>query len=139
MCNYLKISDSIVRLSMRSYRRRFDVIVPDKCNSASLSRLCHDLDALYELLVDEFNTMTADDCRLLVPQLDILLATVKELVEAGNSIPKLLRGAEELEMIYFAIYEVRSDMLSFKINAPCNKRLLASIERVKETIRNAVV
>lgn len=139
MCNRIRLSDNIIRLSVRTYRRKFDVIEPDKCNAAQLTRLCHDLDALYESLADEFNSMTADDCRLLVPQIDILLATTKELFEACKQIPKLERMAEEIEMIYYAIYEVRSDMISFRINAPQNKRLKASIERVKASMRNAVV
>ena len=70
MCQTVCISESIVSLSKRSFTRRLKIassrMVAEK---GMLARLNNQLDELYELLYDNFTSMSVSDYKQFAPQL----------------------------------------------------------------------
>lgn len=118
MCQTTLISNNIVRLSTRSYRQRLDAVVRNQYKVTQLARLNRDLDNFYELLYNQWNTVTKDDYAVLGPQLQIMLDTLKELYNTCKKmsyIPDLKEETEKLGMNYSAIFEINSDIKNFRM------------------------
>ncbi len=121
MCPTSLISSNIVRLSTRSYKQRLDAATPNGCSISRLVRLNKDLDDFYELLYDQWQTITEDDYNIFGQQLNIMLKTLKELLAAFKKLPHELgldKEIQKLNMNYSAIHEVNSDIINFKIKLP---------------------
>ena len=137
MCQASLISNRITRLSTRSYKHRQEVIVPDLYRVSQLTRLNHDLDNLYELIYDQWRTVTEEDYKLFGGQLQLLLETLKGLYQTIRKFPKslgLTKEVENLEMNYAALYEVNSDIVNFGIKLPKNKQLQQAIAEASRRI-----
>lgn len=125
MCQAVLISNNISRLSTRSYQHRQEVVTPAPYRASQLARLNRDLNNLYELLYDQWRTVTEEDYKLFGGQFNLLLETLKGLYQSVKKLPKsmgLTTEAENLEMNYSALYEVNSDIQNFCIKLPKNQR-----------------
>lgn len=125
MCQSVLISNNITRLSTRSYNHRLEVVTPTRYSVAQLSRLNRDLNNLYELIYDQWRTVTEDDYKQFGGQFKLLLEMLKGLYQSVKKLPKSMgfaTEAENLEMNYAALYEVNSDIVNFCIKLPKNER-----------------
>lgn len=125
MCQTTLISNSISRLSTRSYKQRMDVITPDLYRVSQLARLNRDLEQFYDMLYDQWRTVTEDDYNSFGRQLCLMLETIKGLCRELKKITKDKRFAEEterLKMNYSSLYELNSDIVNFAIKLPQNAR-----------------
>ena len=137
MCQATLISNSIARLSTRSYKHRQEIIVPDLYRVSQLARLNRDLDNLYELIYDQWRTVTEEDYKLFGGQLQLLLETIKGLYQSIKKLPKSLglsKEAENLEMNYSALYEVNSDIVNFGIKLPKNKQFQQAMAEASQRL-----
>ena len=97
-----------------------EAMTPGKYSVAQLSRLNRDLELFYEILYNQWNTITEEEYKTFGNQLVVMLQTLKELYLTCKRIGdrKLDKQIELLEMNYSAIYEVNSDIVNFRINLP---------------------
>ena len=115
------ITNRVERLSKRSYSHRLDVATPNRYHVAQLVRLNRELDSLYELIYDEWRTITEVDYKMFGGQFVILIQTIKQLYDACRKQPKSMGLGEEtkkLGMNYSALYELNSDIVNFCIKMP---------------------
>ena len=139
MCQTAVISNSIVRLGTRSYRQMMEAMTPDACNTARLSRLNRDLEHFYEMLYNQWNTVTESEYAVFGQQLVTLLQTIKELYLACKNIAKssaMERQVELLGMNYAAIYEVNSDIVNFRIKSTKDQELQQIINEASKRLNN---
>lgn len=135
MCQTVCISESIVSLSKRSFTRRLKIassrMVAEK---GMLARLNNQLDELYELLYDNFTSMSASDYKQFAPQLAVLIETLKSLHRdyLHSSYKYALSDSiNRLQGNISAIEEIRQDILHFKVNLLRNPRYSGIITQAK--------
>ena len=124
-----------MRLSRRSYNHRLEVATPKGYRVSQLARLNHDLDSLYELIYDDWQTITEEDYRAFGMQFVIMLQTLKQLYEECLEQPKqagLQDEARRLGMNYSALYELNSDIVNFCIKLPQNQHMKSVLQRLAE-------
>lgn len=141
MCRTSLISSNIVRLSTRSYKQRLEVVAPDGFHVSRLARLNKDLDDFYELLYDQWQTVTEEDYKLFGRQLDIMLQTLKALLTACKHLPEsteLHRELEKLNRNYAALHELNSDIVHFKIKLPKDMEMKALMNRAAKVSKQIV-
>lgn len=139
MCQTALISKNMVRMSKRTYNHRLEIVTPNLYRVSQLARLNRDLDALYELVYDEWRTVTEEDYKVFGGQFNVLLETIKGLYNACRKAPKELGLKEEtkkLGMNYSALYEVNSDIVNWNIKAPKNETLKKALARAGEVVNN---
>ena len=97
--------------------------------------LNRELDGLYELIYDDWATITEDDYHAFGGQLVILIQTIKQLYDTCKKMPKELGLKDEtrkLGMNYSALYELNSDIVNFRIKLPKNKELKDALRKLSE-------
>ena len=142
MCETAVISDKVVRLSRRSYNHRLVMAAPNNYHAGQLARLNRELDSLYELIYDEWTTISEEDYRVFGGQLVILIQTVKQLYETCKKQSKHLGLQEEtrkLGMNYSALYELNSDIVNFNFNLPKNEEMKHLMSRLAEIDKRETV
>lgn len=120
MCQTAFISQSIVRLGTRSYRHSLEALAPNEYGVSQLHRLNRDLDAFYEFLYSQCNTVTEQDYKVFGQQLTSMLSTLKSLyVSCKRMIKEYGANAEveKLKMNYNALSELNSDIKNYRIKA----------------------
>ena len=137
MCQAAVISNTVKRLGRRSYTYRMEVATPGGYNTAQLTRLNRELDSLYELIYEEWNTITEQDYAVFGGQLTLLVSTVKQLFD--DCLRSSLRNAlhdevERLGMNYSALYELNSDIVNYRIKAPRNAELRSMMSKAANVL-----
>ena len=116
-----------------------EAMTPDSCNTARLSRLNRDLERFYEMLYNQWNTVTEAEYAVFGQQLVTLLQTIKELYLTCKNIAKssaMEKQVELLGMNYAAIYEVNSDIINFRIKSTKNHELQQIINEASKRLNN---
>jgi len=114
-----------------------EVVTPNQYRASQLARLNRELDNLYELIYDQWRTVTEEDYRQFGGQFQLLLETLKGLYQSVRKLPKsmgLSQEAENLEMNYSALYEVNSDIVNFCIKLPQNERFQKAMAEASKRI-----
>lgn len=120
MCQTAFISQSIVRLGTRSYRHSLEALASNEYHVGQLRRLNRDLDAFYELLYSQCNSITEQDYNVFGKQLTSMLSTLKALYALCRHMSGVCGvnvEAEKLKRNYSALYELNSDIRNFRIKA----------------------
>ena len=127
------ISGRIVGLGIRSYRQRLEALSGMELTNLKLGRLNKDLDNLYELLYERFNTISETEVKNLSPVLLELLKSVKALYSIYRKSAKSLRIEEEitrLGMNYSALQEIYDDMQNYRIPSEEDEELREMLKQV---------
>ena len=114
-----------------------DVATPGGYSVSQLARLNRELDGLYELIYEDFGTITEQDYAVFGGQLDLLVKTLKGLYDdcLHSSVRRVLRDeVERLGANYSALYELNSDIVNFRIKAPRNAELQAIMVKASQVI-----
>lgn len=120
MCQTAFISQSIVKLGTRSYKHSLEALAPNEYRVGQLRRLNRDLDAFYEYLYSQCNTVTERDYDVFGKQLSSMLNILKMLYVSCKQMPKeygVSTEAEKLKRNYSALYELNSDIKNYRIKA----------------------
>lgn len=120
MCQIAFISQSIVKLGTRSYKHSLEALAPNEYRVGQLRRLNRDLDAFYELLYSQCNTVTEQDYQVFGKQLVSMLGILKSLYTSCKQMPKengVSMETEKLKRNYSALYELNSDIKNYRIKA----------------------
>ena len=137
MCQSAVISNTVRRLGRRSFTHRMEVATPGAYKAAQLARLNRELDNLYELIYDEWNTITEQDYAVFGGQLELLVNTIKQLYDdccRSADRRQLKDEVERLGMNYSALYELNSDIVNFRIKAPRNTALQEMMSKAAKTL-----
>lgn len=135
MCQTETITQNVVRLSKRSYSHRLEIIMPNAYHASQLARLNRDLDRLYEMIYDDWQSIREEDYKVFGAQLSILLQTIKQLYNTCKEQPREMALEEEtkrLGMNYSALFELNSDIVNFCINMPKNQEMKQLMERLTQ-------
>lgn len=135
MCQTEVISNTVVRLGRRSYTHRMEVARPNGYGTAQLARLNRELDALYELIYEDWRSITERDYAIFGGQLVILVKTVKQLYDECRRMldnKSMKDEVEKLGMNYSALYELNSDIVNFCIKMPQNQEMKQLMKRLTE-------
>lgn len=144
MCQTETITQNVVRLSKRSYSHRLEIAMPNAYHVSQLARLNRELDQLYEMIYDDWRSISEEDYKVFGAQLSILLQTIKQLYITCKEQPRemgLEEEAKKLGMNYSALFELNSDIVNFCINMPKNqemKQLMERLTQVDNRIKQAV-
>lgn len=139
MCQTAVISQYIVRLGTRSYKHSLEALVPNEYRVNQLQRLNHDLDAFYEFLYSQCNTVTESEYRVFEKQLDSMLSTLKTLYVSCKKMPKeygVSNEAEKLKLNYVAIYELNHDIKNFRIKAAKDSEWTSLLSDANKALKN---
>lgn len=126
MCQTAVISSTVKRLGRRSYTHRMEVATPGGYNAMQLSRLNRELDNLYELIYEDWNTITEQDYAVFGGQLSLLVSTLKQLYDdcRRSAMRRTMHDeVARLGMNYSALHELNNDIVSYRIKAPRNAEL----------------
>lgn len=137
MCQTAVISDKIVRLSTRSLRQRLEAVGGHTYSISKLSRLNSSLDSFYELLYDQYNSVTVNDYNTFGPQLSILLSTIKDLYCTCLGLPESWGFRQETDRLgknYSAIHEIDSDLRYYKLKTDNDAEMQSLLKRVDVTL-----
>ena len=135
MCQTGLITRNVMRLSRRTYSHRIEAVLPNGYRSSQLQRLNRELDELYELIYNDWQTITEDDYCVFGDQLVIMLQTIKQLHDVCKKLPKAMGIGEQtrrLGMNYSALYELNSDIVNFRIKMPKNKEMKMAMSKLDE-------
>ena len=135
MCQTETITQNVVRLSKRSYSHRLEIIMPNAYHASQLARLNRELDRLYEMIYDDWQSIREEDYKVFGAQLSILLQTIKQLHNTCKEQPREMALEEEtkrLGMNYSALFELNSDIVNFCINMPKNQEMKQLMERLTQ-------
>ncbi len=136
MCNTALLSRDIIKLSKRSFSHRIETALPNCVyKSAQLSRLNKDLNNLYELIYDEFPTITEDDYKVFGSQLTILIDTIKVLLTECKKNSYLAKQTIRLESNYLNFVEINNDIVNFKIKLPKNQKVHKLMAKASELMK----
>lgn len=120
MCQTAVISQSIVKLGTRSYKHSLEALAPDEYRVGQLRRLNRDLEAFYEFLYGQCNTITERDYNVFGKQLTSMLSTLKSLYALCKQMPPQSGvgiEAEKLKRNHAALYELNRDIKNYRIEA----------------------
>lgn len=120
MCQTASISQSIVRLGTRSYRHSLEALEPGEYHVSQLRRLNRDLDAFYDFLYSQINTVTEHDYNVFGKQLVSMLNTLETLYVSCKQMPEeygVGAEAEKLRKNHSALSELNSDIMSYRVKA----------------------
>lgn len=104
-----------------------EVARPNSYGTAQLARLNSELDDLYELIYDDWRSITESDYAVFGGQLVILVKTVKQLYDECRRMPESIdmkNQVERLGMNYSALHELNSDIVNFCIKMPKNQEIV---------------
>ena len=138
MCQTAVISENIVRLGTRTYRHSLEVLAPNEYHVGQLRRLNHDLDAFYEFLYSQCNTITERDYNTFGKQLTSMIGTLKSLYTSCKQIPKeygIGTEAEKLKRNYSALYELNDDIRKYRIKAPKDAEWTALLSDASQALK----
>ncbi|MCD8290738.1 MAG: hypothetical protein LUC91_04465, partial [Prevotella sp.] len=122
------------------YKHIMYAVTPNGYSINRLARLNKDLDDFYELLYDQWQTITEDDYNIFGQQLNIMLKTIKELLNACKKLPNELgldKEVKKLNMNFSAIHELNNDIINFRIKLPKDteiKDLMNKASKVSQKI-----
>ena len=137
MCQTAVISNTVKRLGRRSYTHRMEVAAHSGYNAAQLTRLNRELDSLYELIYEDWNTITEQDYAVFGGQLSLLVSTLKLLYDdcRKSDFRRLMQEeVDRLGMNYSALYELNSDIVNYRIKAPYNAALQEMMSKAAQTL-----
>lgn len=135
MCQTEIITQNVVRLSKRSYSHRLEIVMPNAYHTSQLARLNRELDRLYEMIYDDWQSISEEDYKVFGAQLSILLQTIKQLYITCKEQPRemgLEEEAKKLGMNYSALFELNSDIVNFCIKMPKNQEMKQLMERLTQ-------
>lgn len=118
MCQTAVISKNIARVSTRGYQQNVEALAGEPLRLQKLSRLNSSLDSLYQLLHDQFNTISSEDYARIGPQLSLLLSIIKDLHKTYRRLgasADMRREAKRLSDNYSALYEINSDIRQYRL------------------------
>lgn len=110
MCEAAVISRNVVNLGKRTFNHRLEAVVPNGYKMSQLRRLNSDLDSLYELIYDDWRSISEEEYSVFGAQFKILIDTVKDLYDSCKVNKCFEQEAERLRMNYSALYELNSDI-----------------------------
>lgn len=137
MCQTAIISNTVARLGRRSYAHRMELAIPGRYSIAQLSRLNRELDHLYELIYDDWETITEQDYAIFGGQLSLLVKTLKSLYDDCRKFVSdqgMRNEIERLGMNYAALYELNSDIVNYRIKAPRNAELQSMLSKASAVL-----
>ncbi len=73
--------------------------VPNRYHVSQLVRLNRELDGLYELIYNDWRTITEEDYKMFGGQFVILIQTIKQLYDACKKQPKAMGLSEETKRL----------------------------------------
>lgn len=97
-----------------------EALAPNEYRVGQLRRLNRDLDAFYEFLYSQCNTVTENDYKVFGNQLVSMLSNLKALYASCKQLPKeygVSEEAEKLKRNYVALYELNGDIKNYRIKA----------------------
>ncbi len=139
MCQTAFISQSIVKLGTRSYKHSLEALAPNEYRVGQLRRLNRDLDAFYEFLYGQSNSVTEQDYNVFGKQLTSMLGILKTLYTSCKQMPKecgVSLEAEKLKRNYVALYELNSDIKNYRIKASKDSEWTSLLADAGLAIRN---
>ncbi len=96
-----------------------EALAPNEYHVSQLRRLNRDLDAFYDFLYSQCNTITEGDYNVFGKQLTSMLSTLKSLYTSCKKMPEecgMGTEAERLKRNYSALYELNGDIRNYRVN-----------------------
>lgn len=133
MCHTALITDSIANISTRSLRHTLMAASGKEFTKAKLAGLNRSLDSFYELMYDQYNSITRKDYKIIGPQMKILLDVLKNLYsicyKMASPGSNLAQEVDRLGRNYSAIYEINSDIKHFRLPVKQDEELTSLLRQ----------
>lgn len=138
MCQTALISNSISNISTRSLKQTLVVASGEQVTKAKLAGLNRSLDDFYELIYDQYNSITRKDYKVIGPQMKILLGVLKNLYDIYDKMispgSNMTQEIERLGRNYSAIYEINSDIKNFRLPKKQDEELTSLLRQASLAI-----
>jgi valyl-tRNA synthetase len=133
MCQTQVISRHIGRIGRRSFDRRMRIVSPLYVERrGEITRLLNEVDALSELLHEEFPTITEEDYKLFGPELKIVIGTLKSLLKESLTRHDLKSYNERMREQIVDLEELDHDIREFRVEAPKDEALQRTLASISE-------
>lgn len=118
MCQTAVISKNISNLGKRTFEQRMNLNL-NVYKTRKLTFLNRGLDLLYNMLYEQFESISAEDYKVFGNNLEILLETLDKFVKALKNLENdiLKTEIEKLESNYSALDEINKDIKNYRINS----------------------
>lgn len=118
MCQTAVISKNISNLGIRTFEQRMN-LNQNVYKTRKLTFLNKGLDLLYDMLYEQFESISPEDYKVFGNNLEILLETLDKFVKALKNLENdiLKNEIEKLESNYSALDEINKDIKNYRINS----------------------
>lgn len=136
MCQTQIITRHIGSIGRRSFDRRMRIASPMFVERrGELARLLNEVDKLSDRLHEDFPTITEDDYRIFGPELKIVISTLKALWKDSLTHKELKPYNDRMRQQIADLEEIDHDIKAFRVDAPKNKELQATMALLGRTMK----
>lgn len=131
MCQTAVISKNISNLGIRTFEQSMS-LNQNIYKTRKLTFLNKGLDLLYDMLYDQFESISSEDYKVFGNNLELLLDTLNYFVKALKKLENdILRNEiEKLESNYSALYELNTDIKNYRLNSSVKEEITALLNHL---------
>lgn len=135
MCQTNMISDSILKVSRRSFNQTLNVYALKMIKyKRGLRELITQTSNLYEIMYDNYPSITPEEYQRFSANYSFMIKTLKELCDAYHTLECYVDIQEDVKRLLMnisALEEIEQDILNFKIALSQNEKLHLVVKKIK--------
>lgn len=132
MCDVIEMTSKLTSLSRSGFNNRLKLMMPNSI--ANLKTLNRKLELLVEETYDIINEIGEREYEVIKEPLDVLIATVKDLIKAYKKRYSNNPDCEILESRLSCLLELKEDIIRFRLPNPKRKEWEEKVDQLTEAL-----